>query len=88
MNQIFPMKTALHTLLAATLLGFAFLASGRFIDAADFAVLLFSAGIVAWTISQYSRTPRVINLDFNRPARLPVGSAARPASRGPVQLAA
>lgn len=88
MNQISLMKTALHTLLAATLLGFAFLASGRFLDAADFAVLLFSAGIVAWTIGQYSRTPRVINLDFNRPVRLPVGSAVRPASRGAARLAA
>jgi hypothetical protein len=88
MNNLFPMKTALQTILIATLLGAAILASGRLIDAADLAVLFFTTGLVAWTIAQYRRQPRMINLDFARPVRLPVGSAARRPSRGSAQLAA
>ena len=88
MNNIFPMKTALQTTLIAILLGAAILASGRLLDAADLAVLLFSTGLVAWTIAQYRRTPRLINLDFARPVRLPAGSAVRPVTRGAAQLAA
>lgn len=88
MNHFLSMKTALHTSIAATLLGFAFLASGRLIDAADFAVLLFSVGIVAWTIAQYRSVPRMINLNFNRPVRLPVASVVQPASRVTARAAA
>ncbi|HEY8993736.1 MAG TPA: hypothetical protein VIM71_03545 [Lacunisphaera sp.] len=62
------MKTALISVLTATLLGFASLASGRAFDAADFTAILFTTGLVAWTIDQYSRAPRA--LTRNRPIRL------------------
>lgn len=62
------MKTSLISLLTATLLGFASLASGRPFDAADFTAILFATGLVAWTIEQYSRVPR--SLTLNRPIRL------------------
>lgn len=88
MNNIFPMKTALQTTLIAILLGAAILASGRLLDAADLAVLLFSTGLVAWTIAQYRRLPRMINLNFDRPVRLPARSAVHPVSRGAARLAA
>jgi len=77
------MKTALASVLTATLLGSASLASGRPFDAADFAAILFTTGLVAWTIEQYSRVPRA--LAINRPIRLPVnlgaGQATAPAGR-------
>lgn len=56
------MKTALISVLTAILLGFASLASGRPFDAADFTSLLFATGLVAWTVNQYSRTPRKLIL--------------------------
>ena len=52
------MKTALISVLTATLLGFASLASGRHFDAADFTAIVFTTGLVAWTLDQYSRAPR------------------------------
>ena len=64
------MKTALISVLTATLLGFASLASGRLFDAADFTAILFSTGLVAWTVNQYSRGLRPLHLA--RPIRLPV----------------
>jgi len=77
------MKTALSSILTATLLGLAFRASGRAFDAADFTAILFTTGLVAWTIAQYSREPR--QLTVLRPIHLPVnlggGSAKRPAGR-------
>lgn len=66
------MKNALASVLIATLLGFASLASGRPFDAAEFTAILFTTGLVAWTIEQYSRQPR--RLTFARPIRLPVVS--------------
>lgn len=63
------MKTALISVLTATLLGFASLASGRPFDAADFTAILFSTGLVAWTVSQYSRGLRPLSIA--RPIRLP-----------------
>ncbi len=54
------MKTTLLSLLTATLLGLASLASGRHFDAADFTAIMFTTGLVAWTIDQYSREPRVL----------------------------
>ncbi len=65
-----PMKTALISVLTATLLGIASLASGRPFDAADFTAILFTVGLVAWTVNQYSREPRPLLLA--RPVRLPV----------------
>jgi hypothetical protein len=66
------MKTALLSLLTATLLGFAAIASGRHSDAADFFAIVFATGLVAWTISQYSRESRP--LTYARPIRLPIAA--------------
>jgi hypothetical protein len=71
------MKTALSSVLTATLLGIAALASGRHFDAADFTAIAFTAGLVAWTIDQYSRAPRMLTLA--RPLRFPVQMGGRPA---------
>jgi len=67
---MFPMKTALISLLAASLLAFAFVLGGRPFDAANLTALLFSTGLVAWTVSQYSRATRPLLV--NRPIRLPI----------------
>jgi hypothetical protein len=69
------MKTALASLLTATLLGLASRASGRAFDAADFTAILFATGLVAWTIGQYSRAPRALMLA--RPIHLPVNLGGR-----------
>jgi hypothetical protein len=70
-----PMKTALISVLTATLLGIASLASGRPFDAADFIAILFSTGLVAWTVAQYSRVPRPLTIA--RPIRLVAAMAVR-----------
>jgi hypothetical protein len=80
------MKTALLSVLTATLLGFASIASGRPLDAADFTAILFATGLVAWTIEQYSRQPRVLNLA--RPIRLPVNLGVRHSEAQGSRLAA
>jgi hypothetical protein len=69
------MKTALISLLAASLLAIAFVLSGRPFDAANLTALLFSTGLVAWTVSQYSRVTRP--LQVNRPIRLPLPRQVR-----------
>ena len=69
------MKTALISVLTATLLGFASQASGRPFDAADFTAILFSTGLVAWTIDQYSRPTRA--LVVNRPIPFPRSASLR-----------
>lgn len=74
------MKTALSSVLTATLLGFASVASGRPFDAADFLVILFTSALVAWTVAQYSREPRPLTMA--RPIRLPLPSASRPVAAG------
>lgn len=71
------MKTALTSVLTATLLGFASLASGRPFDAADFIVILFTSALAGWTVAQYSRELRP--LTRVRPIRLTAPLAARPA---------
>lgn len=63
------MKTALISVLTATLLGLASVASGRPFDAADFTAIVFATGLVAWTVDQYSRQVRPLTV--NRPIRLP-----------------
>ena len=78
------MKTALISLLTATLLGFASYASGRPFDAADFTAIIFATGLSAWTINQYGREFRPLTLA--KPIRLPVASPV-PAAR-PSRLAA
>ena len=80
------MKTALLSLLAATLIGFATRASGRPFDAADFVALSFAFVLAAWTIAQYSRQPR--ELTRSRPLRLPVAPDAGRPARQPQRLAA
>lgn len=80
------MKTALSSVLTATLLGIASIASGRPFDAADFTAILFATGLVAWTIDQYSRKPRV--LTTVRPIRLPVRLMVRQATPHATRLAA
>jgi hypothetical protein len=80
------MKTALISLLTATVLGALAFASGRSISAADFLTILFSVGLVAWTVAQYSREPRVLNLE--RPIRLPIQPAGVHADTEIVRLAA
>ena len=63
------MKTSLISVLTATLLGLASVASGRPFDVADFTAILFTIGLVAWTVNQYSRAPRPLLVA--RPIRLP-----------------
>lgn len=81
-----PMKTALISVLTATLLGFASLVSGRAFDAADFTAILFTTGLVAWTVSQYSRESRPLTLA--RPIRLTAPLAVRSATPVASRLAA
>jgi len=77
------MKTALISLFSASLLAVAFALTGRSFDAANLTALLFSTGLVAWTVSQYSRVSRPLLV--NRPIRLPLPLRSRsmgsPASR-------
>jgi len=80
------MKTALISVLTATLLGFASLASGRPFDAADFTAIIFTTGLVAWTVNQYSRVPRP--LLRARPIHLPAPSQSQVAVSGVQRLAA
>ena len=80
------MKTALLSLLTATLLGVAASASGCTFDAADFTAIVFTTGLVAWTIDQYSREPR--SLYRNAPIRLPIALSRRPDNARTAKLAA
>ncbi len=77
------MKTALISVLTATLLGFAAFAGGRHFDAADFTAIMFTTGLVAWTIGQYSRVPRAMTMarPIRLPARVNVRSAKESANR-------
>lgn len=81
-----PMKTALISVLTATLLGIASLASGRPFDAADFTAIAFTTGLVAWTVAQYSHEPRP--LTSSRPIRLTAALRVRPAAVSASRLAA
>ena len=80
------MKTALTSVLTAILLGFASLASGRLFDAADFTAIIFTTGLVAWTIGQYSRAPRALTIA--RPIQLPVRVNPRSAQAPAIRQAA
>ena len=80
------MKTALASVLTATLLGSASLASGRPFDAADFTAILFTTGLVAWTIAQYTCEPRPLSL--NRAIRFPVKTGDENANSSARRLAA
>lgn len=70
------MKTTLTSLITATLLGIASFVSGRPFDIADFTVILFATGLVAWTVEQYSRVPRA--LMRNRPIHLSLSQRLQP----------
>ncbi len=85
-STMHPMKTALTSVLTATLLGFASLAGGRPFDAADFLVILFTSALVGWTVSQYSREPRPLTLA--RPIRLPVPALRAAAKVATIRTAA
>jgi hypothetical protein len=88
-NRSSPMKTSLISLisvLTATFLGFASLASGRPFDAADFMAILFTVGLVAWTVNQYSREPRPLLVA--RPIRLPAPVKAPATATAAQRLAA
>ena len=80
------MKTAFISLSTATLLGIASLASGRHFDAAEFTAIMFTTGLVAWTIEQYSREPRVLSVV--RPIRFPVNLGGGRAKVAASRLAA
>lgn len=80
------MKTSLISVLTATLLGFASLASGRPFDAADFTAIIFTLGLVAWTVNQYTREPRPLLVA--RPIHLPAPIQARVSVSRVQQLAA
>jgi hypothetical protein len=80
------MKTALLSMLTATLLGIASLASGRPFDGTDFTAILFATGLVAWTINQYHRAPRALH--SARLFRMPVGMKGRPAQNRGFRVAA
>ncbi|MBA4137338.1 MAG: hypothetical protein C0518_08500 [Opitutus sp.] len=80
------MKTALFSLLAATLLSLVSSASGRAFDAADFISVLFVTGLVAWTLEQYSRPVR--SLTLARPIRLPASLGVRHIEKQAGRLAA
>lgn len=73
-----PMKTLIVSVLTATLLGFASLASGRPFDAADFTAIIFALGLFAWTVNQYSHSPRPLTLA--RPIILPAPNHSRVSS--------
>lgn len=80
------MKTAQLSFVLATLLGFAALASGRHFDAADFVAIIFATGLAAWTLEQYTRAPRPLNLA--RPIRLPATLSVRHTARQAGRFAA
>jgi hypothetical protein len=80
------MKTALISALIATLLGVVSFASGRHFDAADFTAIVFTTGLVAWTVGQYSRQPR--SLTRAQICRLPAPLPAPAEKEADVRLAA
>lgn len=72
------MKNALISFLTASLLGVAAFATGHNFGAAEFVLVLFTTGLVAWTVEQYSREARPLLTE--RPLRFPVQLVA-PARR-------
>ena len=80
------MKISLTSVLTATFLGFASLASNRSFDAADFTAILFTTGLVAWTLEQYSRQPLVLTMA--RPIRFPGSLVVRHVKVQATRLAA
>lgn len=56
------MKTALISLFTAALLGVASFASSHSIGAEELVSMLFVTGLVAWTVTMYSRKPHPLML--------------------------
>ena len=80
------MKTAFISVLTAILLGFACRARGHHFDSADFTAILFTTGLVAWTLAQYSRRPRPLH--FERPIPLTLARATNHNSSDSLPMAA
>ena len=80
------MKTILTSAFTATLLDFASRFSGRSFELIDFTAILFASVLVAWTIEQYSREPRLLTV--GRPIRFPVNLAPSRAKNSAPRLAA
>jgi hypothetical protein len=76
------MKTTLLSFLAAALVGFA----SHAFNSADFTAILFTTGLVAWTINQYSR--QLPALTSTRPIRFPVAIESTRERQEEVRLAA
>lgn len=70
------MKTILLSLLTASLLGLATVATGHLFDAADFVAIAFATGLVAWTFAQYTATPRALRKAL--PIHLPIKTDSFP----------
>ena len=85
-QPIHSMKTTLISLFTATLLGFATFANTQAFTAADFIAIAFAAGLVAWTVEQYSRVPQA--LDLACPIRLPALPAVHHTVKQTARLAA
>jgi hypothetical protein len=80
------MKTTLISILTATLLGFASYATDRQFGIAEFLAVVFTVGLVGWTVEQYSREPR--SLTKARPIHLPISPEVRPEAARADRLAA
>ena len=70
------MKTILISLFTATLLGLASQFSDHSVNVAEITSMLFVAGLLAWTVKQYSRQPLNLTPMPARPIHLPVRSKA------------
>lgn len=80
------MKAVLFSLFTASSLGLISLAAGRHFDTADFIVTAFSAGLVGWTVAQYSRAPRP--LGRTRPIHVTAPAVVRAPSKRRLSMAA
>ena len=80
------MKNALISFFTASLLGVASFATGHSFGAAEFVLVLFTTGLVAWTVEQYSREVRPLLTE--RPLRFPAELTAVARREANVRLAA
>ena len=80
------MKTALISVLTATVLAFASRASGHAFNSADFIAILFTTGLVAWTLALYGRPTRALRI--TRPIHLPIPAPLRGRASESARLAA
>lgn len=80
------MKATLVSLLTAALLGTAYFATNQNFDAGTLTAALFTVGLVGWTMAQYGRVSRPINLE--RPIRFPTPVRVTPRTPRTARLAA